>query len=320
METPLVSVLLASRDGERHLEAALESLARQTWPAIEIVAVDDGSRDGTAAILERFAAAHGGMRIERAAGLGRGGARALASQLARGEFLAIQDDDDVSEPERLEREVRYLLAHPETVAVSSPARIVDERGAPLGRYEVPLGPAAIARRLRRAPPLVHGALMMRRSALEAAGGYRRAFRATEDYDLYLRLAGQGALANLPEPLYAMRRHARNRTPAARADELSFLALARSFAHERRATGRDSIAAFESAGSVERFFEVYPAAGRLAFHLGEAFVRDGRVREGRRWLRRALVRPGARREALGWWLLSFAVALTPRAARARAAGG
>ena len=318
MGTPLVSVLLASRDGERHLEDALESIARQTWPAVEVIAVDDGSSDRTGAILERFAAARGGARVERTGGLGRGGARDLAAHLARGEFLAIQDDDDLSHPARIEREVRFLLGHPGTVAVSGAADLVDDLGRPLGRYAVPLGPRAIARTLRRAPPFAHGGLLMRTSAYFAAGGYRRAFRAAEDYDLYLRLAERGTLANLAETVYSYRRHARNRTLASRTLELDFLALARAFARERAETGGDSLAEFEAAGSLERFLATYAHAGRLAFYLGEAYVRDGRLPEGRRHLRSALGRRGARREALGWWLLSVPVALTPRAARVRAA--
>ena len=317
---PLVSVVLATRNGERFLPTALDSLAAQTWPHVELLAVDDGSSDETGRILERFAARHPSARVLRTGGLGPAGARALALAEARGAFFAVQDDDDVSYPERLERQVRHLLAHPEVALLGTAADIIDERGARIGPHPVPLEPAALRRTLRRAPPFVHGSVMMRREAYAAAGGYRAPFRAAEDYDIYLRMP-DASLRNLPEVLVAWRRHPGNSYARARGDHLFFLAAARAFHAERRRTGGDSVALLAGAPDRDAFLAAYPFAERLLFYLGEAHVREGRVAEARAFLRRAMRRPGTRGPALGWWALSFGVALTPRAREAaRAAAG
>jgi glycosyltransferase involved in cell wall biosynthesis len=310
-------VLLASRDGARYLDETLAGLAAQTWPHVEIVAVDDGSRDETPGILARFAASHPRARVIRTPGLGVAGALALAARDARGEYFARHDDDDRSWPERLERQAQFLEAHPEIAVVGSAADIIDERGARVGAYALPLAPEAIRRVARRDPPFVGGAVMMRRAAYERAGGYRAAFRMSEDLDLWLRM-DPSAFANLPEPLYAWRRHGGSQTARGRATMLDFAAIARAFAEERRATGGDSYALLERARDRDELLRSYPRAARLALQLAIAYLRDGRVAEARGFLARARAQPGARAQAAALWLASFAVALTPRAARARQA--
>jgi glycosyltransferase involved in cell wall biosynthesis len=317
---PLVSVVLATRNGERFLPQALASLAEQTWPHVELLAVDDGSTDRTGELLERYAEGHPPARVLHTAGVGPAAARALALAGARGTFFAVQDDDDVSHPERLERQVRHLLARPRTALLGTAADIIDERGARVKPYPMPLEPDAIRRKLRRAPAFVHGSVMMRREAYAAAGGYRAPFRATEDYDLYLRMPAEAALETLPETLYAWRQHPGNSFARRRGDHLFFLATARAFDAERRATGGDSVRLLADTVDREAFLAAYPFAGTLLFYLGEACVREGRVVEARRFLRRAIARAGPRAVALGWWALSFPVALTPRARAAASAPG
>jgi hypothetical protein len=314
---PLVSVLLASRNGERFLDEALAGLAAQTWPHVEVVAVDDGSTDRTPDLFARFAATHPRARVIRTPGLGVAGALALAAKEARGELLARQDDDDRSHPERFERQARFLAAHPEIGVVGCAAEIVDARGEHAGAYALPLTPQAIRRVARRDPPFVGGAVMMRRAAYDAAGGYRAAFRMSEDLDLWLRM-DPATLANLPETLYAWRRHGASQTARGRATMLDFAAIARAFAEERRATGRDSYALLEQARDRDGLLALHPRAGRLALHLATAYLRDGRIAEARGFMARAFADPGARGPAAALWLASLAVALTPRAARARRA--
>lgn len=317
---PLVSVVLASRNGERFLEAALAGLAAQTYPRLEILAVDDGSTDRTGPVLDVFAASRSDTRVLRTPGLGAAGARALAFEAAAGEFFALQDDDDLSHPERIAREVSVLLAHPDLAAVGTGAEIIDERGHRVASYPVPTRSRAIRRMLRRAPPFVHGSVMMRSDAYRAAGGYRAAFRAAEDYDLYLRFPPGASLANLDETLYSWRLHPGNSFSRSRGDHLFFLAVARAFDDERRTTGRDSIALLERAADREAFLAQYDHAGRLLSYWGEALTREGRVREARERLARAWSRGRSRVHSLAWYVLSLGMALTPRARRGPASSG
>ena len=275
-------MLLACRDGERYLEEALAGLAAQTWPRVEVVLVDDGSTDRTPAILARFAASHACARVIRTPGLGVAGALALEARDARGDLFARQDDDDRSHPERFERPVGFLAAHPGIGVVGSAADILDERGTRAGAGALALDARAIRRVARRDPPFAGGAVMMRRTAYESAGGYRAAFRMSEDLDLWLRM-DPATLANLPEPLYAWRRHGSSQTARGRATMLDYAAIARAFAEERRATGRDSYALLERAGGRDELLAIHPRAGRLALHLATAYLRDGRIGEARGFL-------------------------------------
>jgi glycosyltransferase involved in cell wall biosynthesis len=314
---PLVSVLLASRDGERHLAESLASLAAQTWQPLEVLLVDDGSRDGTRARLEAFARGRPGVRVLDGGGVGLAGALALAASAAHGELLARQDDDDISAPERLARQVAAMHARPDVTVLGTAATVIDEHGAPLGPYRGLCSGVAARRALRRGPPLVHGAVMMRTAAYRAAGGYRAAFRASQDYDLWLRMPG--TIANLDAPLYRWRRHAGGAFARARDQQLQFAALARLFAAERRQRDGDSYDAFAAAGTLEAFLERSPLAGRLCLLVGEAYARDGRVAEARRWLARALERSGPVLPSLGWWCATWGIALTPRGRRHARAG-
>lgn len=316
-EPPLVSVLLASRNGSRYLEESLASLEAQSYPAIEIVAVDDGSSDRTSEILAAFARRHSGARLLRTEGIGLAGALAKAANEARGVYLARQDDDDRSHPERIARQVAHLEAHPATAVLGTAATVIDAQGSPIQAYPVPADAASIRRTLLRATPFVHGSVMMRRDAYERAGGYRAAFRASQDFDLWLRMGPDAALVNLPESLYEWRSHPGGVFARARADQLFYAAAARAFADERRLEGRDSIALLESCPSAERMLERYRHAGRLAFYLGEIHAREGLAREARRYLGRALSDPRSWSRALPWWLLTWGLPLTARGRRARA---
>jgi glycosyltransferase involved in cell wall biosynthesis len=313
-----VSVVLASRDGARYLPQALASIAAQTLPPHEVLLVDDGSRDGTSALLEAFAREHAHARVLRANGVGPAAARALAAREASGELLSIHDDDDVSRPERFERQAAFLAAHPDIGLVGSAATRIDESGRELGLESFPSDDASLRARLRRAPPFVHGSVTMRREAYERAGGYRAAFRVAEDYDLYLRVANVTRFANLAEPLYAWRAHAGNTYARRRDEHLFYAAVARAFAWERASRGADSVDALSAAASPEAFLRDYAYAPRLACHWGELLVRQGWTAEARRVLTRGFADAGVAAGAAAWWLASWPVQLTPRARRGKAA--
>ncbi len=314
--SPRVSVLMATRDGERFLDAALASVLEQTFRDLELVVVDDGSRDGSRARLDACAARDARVRVLAGEGAGLAAALARAASEARGEYFARQDDDDVSRPERLARQVEFLDAHPEVAVVGSAADEIDERGARLGAVPVPLEAEAIRRTLRRAPPFVHGSVVMRANVYRAAGGYRAAFLASQDLDLWLRLPRDAGLANLAEPLYAWRRHGASVFARARDRQLRYAALARAFSAERAARGADSYDALVAAGDFERFLAKYRDRDRLCLLLGDVHAR-GRVAEAWGWFARALSSPRTCAPALAWSAATCAIALSPRARRAEA---
>jgi len=308
---PLVSILLASRNGARYLPEALRGIEAQSYRSLEIVAVDDGSSDETGRLLASFARTNANVRVERSEGIGPAAARDLAFQRSSGSLIAIQDDDDVSRPERIARQVAAFETNPALGVLGSLADVIDERGERVDSFPVPFAPDAIQKTLRRAPPFVNGSVMMRRSAYIAAGGFRRAFLVSEDYDLWLRIPPEFQLANLAEPLYAWRRHASSTTSRNRTRMIFFAAVARTFADERRATGRDSIDLLAAHPDPAAFLERYALGGRLALHVGEALAREGRAKEARHYLARALHEPRALLRAGPWWMLTWLLPLTRR---------
>lgn len=316
-ETPLVTILLATRDGARFLPEALDGIDGQSYRPLELVAVDDGSTDATGEILRAFAADRAWVRLLRAEGVGAAGARAIAFESARGALIAIHDDDDWSRHDRIERQVAYLAEHPDVGVVGSAAEIIDAGGKTLAPYRVPLEEAQIQRVIKRASPFVHGSVLLRREAYEAAGGFRAPFRCAEDYDLFLRVPRRFALANLPEPLYRWRLHGGNSFMRQREKHLEYQAIARAFAAERDERGTDSVDLLASAPDLEAFRRSYARAGQLAIFRGDGFIREGRTSEGRRALGRAFRDPRQIVPALAWWIVSWLVEASPRGRRQRA---
>jgi hypothetical protein len=119
------------------------------------------------------------------------------------------------------------------------------------------------------------------------------------------------MANLPEPLYAWRRHPGGVFTRAREEQLFFAALARVFADERAETGADGIEALAAAANRDAFIASYPRAGVLLREWGERLARDGRTGAARTRLAASLTRGGGT-GAFFWWLATFPIALTPRA--------
>ena len=272
-ERPAISVVMPVRNAEGTLRESIASVLDQTLGDFELLAVEDGSTDGSRAILDAAAERDPRVRViaQPHEGLTRSLIRGLS--LACGEYVARQDADDVSEPQRFERQVRWLEAH-KLAAAGTATVIIDAAGAPIGRFPLRFGPAAVRKGLMAistAP--VHGSLMFRRACLEAVGGYRAAFVTTQDYDLCLRLAERFDLDNVPEPLYRWRLNGDSVYGRRREQQLQYGAVARVFATERERTGSDSYALFEqSAGDLDAFTAVYPLSGRLHAVWGELMLR------------------------------------------------
>ena len=208
--TPRVSVLLPCRDAASTLDEAMASLTAQTFDDFEVVAVDDGSADGTGEALARWAARDPRIHTERIPPQGIVAALRIAAGYARGELLARMDADDIALPRRLERQVALLDTNPDVVACGTRVRYIPRELVRDGarRYESWINdvvqPEEIERDLFVECPIPHPSLIVRRMAFERAGGYRDAGW-PEDYDLVLRLWQEGGrLGKVPEVLLEWR--------------------------------------------------------------------------------------------------------------------
>jgi hypothetical protein len=240
MPDPSISVVMAVYNGERWLAETLASLSGQTFGNFEVVIIDDGSTDGSAAILAAAAARDDRYRVITQANRGLVSALNRGLAEARAPLIARLDADDVAEPERFARQVAYLRAHPEVAVVGSAIRIIDEDGAFRRLQPYPCGAASVAAALLHGCALAHPAVMMRRAAVLAVGGYREAFRHAEDYDLWLRLSETHALDNLPEPLLRYRQHGTSVSFRHRQQQALASFVARHCAHARRSGKPDPL--------------------------------------------------------------------------------
>jgi glycosyltransferase involved in cell wall biosynthesis len=185
---PTVSILLPVYNAVDDLPRALHSLLNQTYRDFEVIAIDDGSTDGSGELLDKYAYADARIRVfhqENARALGKVLNRAAA--LAQGKYLARQDADDASAPSRFENQVKYLATHPNTGLCGTWAWFIDASLGPLFSLELPDNYAHLSRYLNKSMnPFVHGSVMLRADVFQKIGGYRGSY--AEDFDLWLRIS------------------------------------------------------------------------------------------------------------------------------------
>ena len=208
---PKVSVIVAAFNAENYLREAIQSVLRQTFQDFELLIVDDGSTDGTARIIRSYSDARIQLvENQRNMGLTKSLNRAL--NLARGEYIARQDADDISEPLRLQTQVAYLNRHPRVALLGSWFTVIDENGSEVRRTSLPTNDLDLHWAMFFYCPFVHGAVMWRHAPVrEQIGAYNENLAYAQDHDLWARIASRFTVANLPEWLVRYREHSQSMT-------------------------------------------------------------------------------------------------------------
>ena len=204
---PRVSIVLPVWNGARYLEGTLSSLRSQTMGDYELIIIDDGSDDGTSAILSKGAQVDHRIKLitnRRRSGMGFVFTQGIG--LATADYVARMDGDDIAHPERLARQLDFLEANSGVVIVGSQIQLIDSLGALLGIRRYPLSDIDLRRAMARYSPFAHPATMYRRRAVLDLGGYDSRWAPAEDLDLWIRLSRVGELANLPDTLLSYRLH------------------------------------------------------------------------------------------------------------------
>jgi glycosyltransferase involved in cell wall biosynthesis len=215
---PRVSVVMPVHNEERYVSGAIESILRQTYRDFEFVIVDDGSVDGTPRILRRYDDPR--IKVHHQPNRGQSSALNQGIRLSSGCYIARMDADDISLPQRLEREVRFLEGHPDVGLVGTWCMKVDV-GTGKERLQIlPAEDEAIRRFLTVDNPFIHSSVMTRRSVLDQVGLYDEAL-IWQDYDLWVRIAQYYRMANIPEPLIIRRKHPASVTGRARESRKSW---------------------------------------------------------------------------------------------------
>lgn len=206
---PPVSVIMAVYNGQRFLGEAIDSILSQTHERLEFIIVDDGSTDETPGMLAEYARRDPRIQVVSQTNQDQPASLNTALRLARYEWVAVIDHDDVSLPERLETQLRTVVDAPEIRVLGTSAIDVTVDGAEIG-FRTP-SPSSIDefRQLRDTGGwigLVHPSALMHRETIIGLGGYDPQFGAAADSELWSRVADHHIVLSLPVPLVRYRVH------------------------------------------------------------------------------------------------------------------
>jgi glycosyltransferase involved in cell wall biosynthesis len=317
MVIPEVSIVMSVYNGSGTLEETFSSLVSQSGCEFEIVVVDDGSTDGSGAILDEWSRQDSRIRVFHQSNRGLTQALVSGCEQARGEFIARQDVGDTSLPGRLAAQAGMLQKDARLAFVACHHQLVGPRGEVMGRPES--GSGASSNRLYNsdgssiASPH-HGTVMFRKSAYLLSGAYRPEFYFAQDIDLWSRLIEAGALAYVPRVLYQVKFQFGSITARHRAAQEKLRALAAEATGLRRA-GKSEVDVLRRARAIRPATAAEAQTSRrrgseaaAAYFVGSCLAGQGDPR-ARGYFVEAL-----RRDPLhfkSWYKLALS-ALTPRA--------
>lgn len=205
---PLISVVLPVYNCQDYLRPAIDSILAQSFTDFELICVDDGSKDGSLGILREYEKRDPRLIVISRPNTGFVGALNDALKIALGEYIARMDGDDISRIDRFARQVAYLREHPDCVLVGGAIELIDPGGRPICLMDSiqqthdQINVALLAGDW----PICHPSIMIRRRALEQAGGYIAEHFPLDDHHLFLRLGEVGQLANPPGVVLQYRKH------------------------------------------------------------------------------------------------------------------
>lgn len=204
MKKNFISVLLPVYNAERFIAETLDSLIRQTNKNFEIIAINDGSSDGSLDILQSYAARDPRIVVIDQKNQGLVKTLNAAAKVSTGEYLARIDADDVALDRRFELQLQAMKENPKLVLIAGGFDVMNEDGEILYHDAVPTEYQDILTAMYTRNPIAHGSILMRRVAFEEVGGYSEDCGPTEDYELWTRLSKIGDISALPQTIFRWR--------------------------------------------------------------------------------------------------------------------
>ena len=198
MFKPLISIVMSVYNGEKFLDAAVESMLKQTFKDFEFIIINDGSTDKSSHILKQISRKDKRIIIIEQENKGLISSLNIGCKKAIGEYIARMDADDICSPLRLEKQLHFLEKHPEIGIVGSQAILIDENGRHQHRMYIPCTPKAVAWSLHFTNPIMHSVVLMRSEIIKRLGYYDHGVCHAEDYDLWVRSLEITKIANLPD--------------------------------------------------------------------------------------------------------------------------
>lgn len=205
-----ISVIMSVYNGMPHLQEAVESILNQTYKDFEFIIVDDGSNDGTWRYLISLKARRIKL-IKNKKNLGLAASLNIALWQAHGDLIARMDADDISLPERFERQIEFLLKNPSIDLCGTWADLIDENGIVVGEKKYPISDNLMKKALAWYSPIIHPTLIAKAKFFRELKGYDPRFDMAEEYELLMRAKNKYKMANIPRKLLLWRLWDRRRS-------------------------------------------------------------------------------------------------------------
>ncbi|MCG5510343.1 glycosyltransferase family 2 protein [Ectothiorhodospira lacustris] len=205
MGTPLVSVVMSVYNAGPYLGEAVESILRQTFRDFEFIIINDGSTDGSLELLDYYAGLDKRIRLVHQHNQGIPAALNRGIDLAKGGYIARMDADDISLPERLEKQYAFLESHPQVAVLGSQIDSIDHAGLQIDRkWALPSSAGLVAWRMLFRTSVAHPTVMMRSDVVRKFNGYSLACRVSQDHELWTRMISSCRIQNHQDVLLKRR--------------------------------------------------------------------------------------------------------------------
>lgn len=201
---PEISVILPVYNGETYLKAAIDSILNQTFKNFEFIIINDGSIDASEAIIKSYKDER--IKYFYQDNLGLGATLNKGISLSRSSFIARQDQDDISLPDRFEKQINYLKQNPTVALIGTRGKIIDENNKHIGIHNHPTSYPEIKYHLIFDNPFIHSSVIFQKEIYVSCGGYDSNINKFEDYDLWSKIAIRKEIVNLENQLVLYRHH------------------------------------------------------------------------------------------------------------------
>ena len=210
-QKPLISVIMPVYNRSAYVAEAIESILAQTYNHFELLIIDDCSTDNSWDIIsgyrKRYTLIIKAFRLKKNLGGGGSGAINFGFKKSSGQFIALMDSDDISHPDRLEKQIQYLLKHPLTIMVGSQVNVINHTGTIIGNKKLPLNHRQIYKQFSIIHPMVPPSCLIRKSLLPTSKRfYEIRFGLDDDYYNSFKFLNCGKFANLKDCFLDYRVH------------------------------------------------------------------------------------------------------------------
>lgn len=199
-----ISVILSAFNAEKYISESIDSILKQSYSNFELIIIDDGSTDNTLSICEKF------LKIDNRIILLKNSHKGLTSSLndglkiSRGKYIARQDADDISLPDRFKKQLNWFLSNDKNVLCGTNCKILTENKKNKINRSISFSNNAIKNKLNYSNCFVHSSTMFLRKHAEKLGFYDENLKYAQDYDLWWKLSTVGLIGNLKEKLLIIR--------------------------------------------------------------------------------------------------------------------